>query len=207
MRLGIALMLLTAAMPASPATTGDWRFRVLLDGREIGIHRYALESAGEGIVLRSEAAFDVRLLYVSVYRYRHEAVERWRGGCLASLESRTDTNGKRIAVTAAVEGGGLAVTRPAGRDLHRGCVMSFAYWDPRILEADRLLNSQTGEFVAVQVAPRGREAVPVRGENLAASGYRISGPGLQVDLWYVDGQWVALEALVKGGRRLRYELL
>ena len=55
------------------------------------------------------------------------------------------------------------LARPEGRDLHPGCVMSFAYWDPRILQADRLLNSQTGEFTAVQITPRGREAVPVRG--------------------------------------------
>ena len=36
--------------------------------------------------------------------------------------------------------------------------------------------------------------------------HRISGTGLQIDLWYVGERWVALEALTEGGRRLRYEL-
>jgi hypothetical protein len=30
---------------------------------------------------------------------------------------------------------------------------------------------------------------------------------MQIDLWYANGQWLALEALVPGGRRLRYELI
>jgi hypothetical protein len=102
--------------------------------------------------------------------------------------------------------GGLAVARPEGRDLHAGCVMSFAYWDPRILGADRLLNSQTGELVPVQVTAQGQEAFAVRGEPRTASRYRISGRELQIDLWYADGNWVGLEALADGGRRLRYEL-
>ncbi len=206
MRLLAALFLLIAGTPPSLAATGDWDFRVLLDGREIGRHRFTLAGAGEGVVLRSEAQFDVRVLFISAYRYVHEAVERWQDGCLQSLASRTETNGERIAVNAQSQGGRLAVTGPAGIDLHDGCVMSFAYWDPRILQAERLLNSQTGELVPVQVTPRGQETVLVRGQLRPASRHRISGPDLSIDLWYADGRWVALEALAEGGRRLRYEL-
>lgn len=206
MRVLAALLLLIAGTPPSLAATGDWDFRVLLDGREIGRHRFTLAGAGEGVVLRSEAQFDVRVLFISAYRYVHEAVERWQDGCLQSLASRTETNGERIAVSAQSQGGRLAVTGPAGIDLHDGCVMSFAYWDPRILQAERLLNSQTGELVPVQVTPQGQETVLVRGQLRPASRHRISGPDLSIDLWYADGRWVALEALAEGGRRLRYEL-
>jgi len=206
MRLLAALLLLIAGTPPSLAATGDWDFRVLLDGREIGRHRFTLAGAGEGVVLRSEAQFDVRVLFISAYRYEHEAVEQWQDGCLQSLASRTETNGKRVAVSAQSQGDRLAVTGPAGSDLHEGCVMSFAYWDPRILQAERLLNSQTGELVPVQVTAQGRETVSVRGQLRPASRHRISGPELSIDLWYADGRWVALEALAEGGRRLRYEL-
>ena len=206
MKLPAILLSVAFALPAHATAAGDWRFRVMLDGREIGSHRYTLEPAGEAAVLRSEARFDVKFLFITAYRYDHEAVERWQGGCLQSLASRTDSNGKQIAVNATAGGGGLAVARPAGRDLHPGCIMSFAYWDPRILEADRLLNSQTGELVPVRVTPLGQDSVPVRGEPRTASRYRISGRDLQIDVWYADGRWVGLEALTDGGRRLRYEL-
>lgn len=206
MRTLAALLLLIAGTPPSLAATDDWDFRVLLDGREIGRHRYTLAGAGEGVVLRSEAQFDVRVLFISAFRYVHEAIERWQDGCLLSLASRTETNGERIAVSAHSEGGQLSVTGPSGSDLHDGCVMTFAYWDPRILGAERLLNSQTGELVPVRVTPRGRETVAVRGQQRTAERHRISGPDLSIDLWYADGRWVALEAPAAGGRRLRYEL-
>lgn len=206
MRKLVALLLLIAAAPPSLAATGDWDFRVLLDGREIGRHRFTLEGSGQGVVLRSDAQFDVRVLFISAYRYAHAAEERWQDGCLRSLASRTETNGERIAVRAQSQDGRLAVIGPAGSDLHDGCVMSFAYWDPRILEAERLLNSQTGELVPVRVMPQGRETVAVRGQPRVAERHRIIGPDLSIDIWYADGRWVALEALAAGGRRLRYEL-
>ncbi len=205
---GLALLLLLLAGAPSPAaaTSGDWDFRVLLDGREIGRHRFMLQGSGERVVVRSDAQFDVRVLFFSAYRYEHAAVERWQDGCLRSLASRTVTNGERISVSASLQDGRLAVSGPAGDGQYSGCVMSFAYWDPRILAADRLLNSQTGELVPVEVTDRGTETVTVRGRERPATRHRISGPGLSIDIWYADGRWVALEALAEGGRRLRYEL-
>jgi len=207
MRAIATLLLLLAGPIPAVAAVGDWDFRVLLDGREIGRHRYTLEGEGQSQYVRSEAKFDVRLLFISAFRYDHKALERWNSGCLQSLDSRTETNGKQIAVTASARNGQLVVERPSGRDEHEGCVMSFAYWDPRILEAGRLLNSQTGELVDVQVFAQGTEAVAVRGKTVAAVRHRIQGRGLEIDLWYADGHWVALEALTDGDRRLRYELL
>ncbi|NJN39855.1 MAG: hypothetical protein HC807_01915 [Gammaproteobacteria bacterium] len=180
---------------------------MLLDGREIGQHQYTLRTEGKEHELRSDANFDVRILFVSAYRYDHSAVERWKDGCLQSLDARTVTNGEREAVSAAARGDRLVVEGPSGRGEHAGCVKSFAYWDPQILRARRLLNSQTGELLPVTVTPQGAETVEVRGERLAADRHRITGPSLRIDVWYANGQWVGLEAATEGGRRLRYELL
>jgi hypothetical protein len=205
MRIVALLVALAFAVPAS-ATARARNISVMLDGREIGRHRYELQPRTDGVELRSEARFDVRFLFVSAYRYEHAAVERWQGGCLRELQSRTVTNGERVAVSARDIGGQLNVERPAGRDVHPGCVQSFAYWDPRILEARALLNSQTGELVPVEVMRVGPEAVNVQGRDRLAMRHRIIGTGLQIDLWYVGERWVALEAVTEGGRRLRYEL-
>jgi Family of unknown function (DUF6134) len=151
-------------------------FAVLLDGREIGTHTFALKEDG---VLVSKADFQVRVLGIPFYRYRHEATERWRGECLESLVARTDDNGEKSAVDWRAPGA--------------GCELSFAYWNPRILKQKRLLNAQTGELEPVSVMPLGQGR------------YRISGRKLDVDLAYEQGKWVALETTV-GGRRLRYRL-
>lgn len=206
MRVLLATALLLALLPTAAAEPLDWKFRVFLDGREIGEHQFVLRGHADERELRSEARFDVRFLFINAYRYRHTAVERWRDGCLVGLESATETNGERESVSAAARGGRLVVERATVREEHPGCVMSFAYWDPRILEAQQLLNSQTGELLPVTVLPRGEEPVRVRGETLSARRYRIVGPQLQIDLWYAGDRWVALEAPAAGGRVLRYEL-
>ena len=208
-RAAIAILLALGACAAS-ANTRSWDFRVLLDGSEIGEHRYELREEGESRALRSTAQYRVRLLVIDAFRYRHEASERWRGDCLESLASQTETNGEREAVNASLREGRLSVERQAGgrtsREEHAGCVMSFAYWNPRMLRAQRLMNGQTGEVLPVRIAALGEESVPVRGRLLRADRHQLTAPGLKIDLWYANGEWVALEAPARGGRVLRYEL-
>jgi len=207
MRRLLALAGLCLALPGAASEVHTWKFRVLLDNREIGEHDFTLRAAGEDRELTSEARFDVRLLFVTAYRYRHKAVELWDGNCLRSLVARTDTNGETLAVNARTRDGRLVVERPDVPEVHEGCVMSFAYWNPQILKAQRLLNSQTGEVLPVTVLSRGEETVRVRGQALPAHRYRIDAPQLQIDLWYAGDRWVALEAPAAGGRHLRYELM
>ena len=192
------------AAPALPER--EWNFRVLLGDREVGWHRYVVRGDGESTEVESRAQFDVRFLFVNAYRYRHQARERWSGACLDELESRTETNGAVEAVAAMAKDDGLVVAGPAGDARLPGCVMSFAYWDPRILNASRLLNSQTGALVPVRVEARGTEQIDVGDRRVPATRHRLSAPGLQIDLWYSDGRWVALAAPTPGGRVLRYEL-
>jgi hypothetical protein len=201
-----AMATATAPGPSAPEPSREWNFRVLLDGKEVGWHRYVVRPDGESTEVESRAQFDVRFLFLNAYRYRHEANERWRGACLRQLDSRTETNGTVEEVAAVANGDALVVAGPSGDARMPGCVMSFAYWDPRILGAARLLNSQTGELLPVRVDARGTERVNVAGRSVPATRHRLSGPELQIDLWYADGRWVALEAPTPGGRTLRYEL-
>ncbi|MBK7904064.1 MAG: hypothetical protein IPJ97_14815 [Proteobacteria bacterium] len=195
-----------ATNPAAPAVGGEWNFRVLLDGKEVGWHRYIVRGDGAATEVESRAQFDVRFLLLNAYTYRHTARERWHGACLDELESRTETNGRVEEVAAVAYDDAMVVDGPSGDARLSGCVMSFAYWDPRILRATRLLNSQTGELLPVSVAEQGTERVNVAGRNVVANRHRLSAPDLQIDLWYADGRWVALEAPTPGGRTLRYEL-
>jgi hypothetical protein len=190
-----SLVLLTVLLAAAPAfaESRSWNFRVFLDQREIGVHRFTLREDSGSRELRSEARFQVRLLGLTAYRYSHDATESWRGDCLQALSARTDDNGEREAVD--------------WRSGEGECAFSFAYWNPRILQASRLLNAQTGKFEPVTVAPQGEESIEVRGRAARSQRYRLSGPRLSIDLWYAGEDWVALESTARGGRRLQYRLM
>ena len=85
--------------------------------------------------------------------------------------------------------------------------MTFAYWNPAFLQQKRLLNPQTGEFVDVNVELLGSEYLDVRGQQVAAERFRITGRNIELLLWYSsDDEWLRLESVAKTGHIIRYEL-
>jgi hypothetical protein len=182
----------------------EWRFDVSLNGRSIGEHRFVLQSAGEARELTSDAHYAVRFLFVDAYHYEHHARESWRGDCLELLDAWTNANGLRTAVTGVSRGGVFQLIRGKDATPLDGCVKTFAYWNPSILEARHLLNPQTGEYVPVKVISMGNEVLG----GLATERYRLLGEGsvpLAIDLWYTPAHdWVALESRTAEGRLLRY---
>ncbi|MDH6168459.1 hypothetical protein M2282_003612 [Variovorax boronicumulans] len=197
-----------AAAATGPAS-GEWNFRVLLDDSPIGEHRFALATNGEERRLTSEAAFAVKLLGVTVYRYRHSATEQWRGDCLRQLASKTDDDGTPEKVDASTTGdsSALTVTTAKGTQSLDGCLMSFAYWNPAIRKQERLLNSQSGKIEAVQVSRAGSGTVEVRGQPVAGTRWRITTTAQPIDIWYsAEGEWIGLDSTVSGGRKLSYRL-
>jgi hypothetical protein len=217
-RLGLGLLLLLPAWApfqsmAAPVTeaesvTDAWRFRVYLDEREIGYHNFYLQQAGDVRVLRSEANFEYRLMFVKLFHYEHENRETWDGDCLSRIESRTDSNGQPYHVDGQAETGYFQVDGSAGEAKLPECVMSFAYWNPAFLDQGQLLNTQNGEFLDVAISAPIAEPLTVRGEPQTSYRYRLEAGELRLDLWYSDkNEWLALESEVRGGRKLRYELL
>ena len=189
-------LLAGAALPAAATgPTGEWAFRALLDGEPIGQHRFSVSGEGDERRVVSQADFAVKFLGITAYRYRHQATERWRGNCLTALDSTTDDDGKPEAV------------RIDQTDVLKGCAMSFAYWNPAIQTQTRLLNAQTGQFETVQVRRTGSGSVEVRGKPVEANEFRITGAARPIVVWYTPrGEWVGLDSIVAGGRKLSYRL-
>ena len=196
----------SAVEPISPPA-GEWNFRALLDGKPIGQHRFSLSAQGDERRLVSDASFAVKFLGLTAYRYRHKVTEQWRGDCLAALNATTDDDGKPSSVRADRQGDALRVTGPAGVERLPGCVFSFAYWNPSLQKQTQLLNSQTGKFESVQVSRLGDGLLDVRGKSVPAVHWRITGPEAPIDIWYSpEGDWLGLDSIVAGGRKLSYRL-
>lgn len=204
----VSLLLGAAVLGTAPADASitDYRFDVLLDDARVGSHAFRVERDDDGIRrVDIEAAFDVRVLFVPVYSYRHRNVERWADGCLVGLESETDDNGRSLAVRARPADDGLRVDAGGADQALEGCVRSFAYWDRDFLQAERLLNSQDGSMVDIDVQGPLPSTFRADGVDLAAERFRISGEkNLVIDVWYAaDGSWLGLETERKG-RTIRY---
>lgn len=205
--LAVAVMFIAPTITSATGAAQSWDFSVKLDGDKIGYHRFELVDEGDQRRLRSEASFDVRFLFINALKYRHSATEVWAGGCLQEIETRTQSNGKKLAVSGATIDDRLVVDAGSEKSELGDCVMTFAYWNPEFLSQPRLLNSQSGEYLDVEVENLGSEPITVRGEDMQASVYRLTAKKLQLKLWYSpDNEWLALESVAKGGRIIRYEL-
>jgi hypothetical protein len=204
------LSALAAPAEAAPAAAGDrtLRFQVFLDDRPIGEHTYRITGSGKRMRVSSRAAFDVDFLFINAYRYRHSSNEVFRDGCLEAIRASTDDNGTRYEVTGQSAGAGFRIEGPDGTEQARGCVMTFAYWDPDFLDQTRLLNPQTGEIERVQVRRKGRDRIEVGGREVPAERYALATGEITIDLWYNDDLgWVGLSSDTGKGRRIIYRRL
>ena len=204
---GICLTLLSTPVSATDDAL-EWRFRVLLNDREIGFHEFRVSPLENGERVEISAEFNVRVLFINAYSYTHQNEEHWQDDCLHRLESTTDDNGDLQHVVAEPASEGFIITTQGeSTTTQPGCMRSFAYWNPGFLDSTRLLNSQTGEVIDVRISKKPDEVLDIGGEAVPASRYAIEMSDGIISLWYSrdSGHWLALEAPTPGGRMLRYE--
>ena len=213
------IFLLTVNAAANPSQSSQWQFKVLLDDREIGTHHFTVSESNGQQTIQTEASFDVNVLFINLYRYRHQSTEVWQGNCLRSIDSETDANGKPFLVAGKLVAGKLVAgqakdnyfqinTASAEKELPP-CIMTFAYWNPAFLAEEKLLNSQTGIYEDVTITRIGEESFQLNGKSVVAIKYHIDLKAGPITLWYSanDFRWLALESVAAGGRILRYEPL
>ncbi len=183
------------------------RFKVFLDDREIGYHDFTFRDAASGQTIESEARFNVKVLFINAFRYEHQNVERWSDGCLKEISARTDNNGKDLSVQGVASNNVFVVDSNQGtQKLDVDCVQTFAYWNPALRNADRLLNSQTGEYLDVEVTNLGTDTISLGQQQVRVERLRLTAKDTDIEIAYAvdSGAWVALDSRLKKGRTLSY---
>jgi hypothetical protein len=206
--IGIAGVLVCAlSASANPEGARRLTFDVFLDERPIGVQRFGLETTPNGLRVETEAAFELTVLRITAFAYEHRNVELWRDGCLHSIDSSTNSNGKPYRVKGSAVGDVFLVSNGAGERRLAECVGTFSYWDKQgLLQRSKLLNSQTGEYVNVTARALGPGRLKLGDRELPVERYELRGRDLEIQLAYSaeTGEWVALDSEVAGGRTLRY---
>jgi Domain of unknown function (DUF6134) len=203
----LACAAISEATAASALPVQTWQFDVTLDGKSIGHHSFELQQQEDNrTVLTSEAHFDVKLLFINAFRYRHQSTEVWDDRCLVRLDASTNNNDTILGVRGEINDGRFDLRSVDGASTLPECVQTFAYWNPAILESQKLLNSQTGNYEDVYATFVGKGRVTVAGTTVEALEYRLATPAGDITLWYSASEkvWVGLEAPAKGGRRITY---
>jgi hypothetical protein len=204
----LSLLIFSAyASTAKAADKNSWQFDVFLDDSNIGYHHFSREIVDGVEQIRSEAEFNVRFMFFTVYSYRHSNLEHWQNGCLLKLESKTDDNGDEQFVKLKRNNRQSIIETAQTQVNSDDCIRSFAYWNLSHLEASPLLNSQTGELMDIRLRELGKESLQQHQSTVDAIRYQLTGKNILIDLWYTqDGQWLALQSTTENGSLIRYQL-
>jgi len=183
---------------------GKLGFDVLRGSRKLGEHNLVFRNQGGELVVDVTVDLAFRIGPITLFRYTHQNTERWSGGQVSGLSSRTLDNGKRLRVIANRQAGALVV-EPAGRPRYTApeSALPATHWNRRQLDGP-WINPQDGELMRPTITPRGPGTIRTAdGAPLKARCFAVSGPA-QFDLWYDgEGAWAGLN-FVKGGAEIRY---
>lgn len=197
--------LLIMILTSMPVQAKEWAFTVLLDGKEIGYHKFTYNETQHE--LKSEARFNVKILFVTAYRYVHDAQETWQGDCLVKLKAVTEDGGVKSWVNGAMQDSQFVVETAKGKKPVGSCPMTFAYWNPAILQQTMLLNPQNGDWLETKIQSLGDETIQVKGQSTLSHHYLLEAPKFHIDLWYSQGnEWLGLKSTTPEGRVITYQL-
>ncbi|MDI1300199.1 MAG: DUF6134 family protein [Methylotenera sp.] len=204
----ISRILLTSLF-SSGVSAKEWSFDVYLDKNKIGQHEFKLSDSNE---LTSTAKFNVKVLFINAYQYDHQAVEQWQGDCLSSLESHTVENKVETNIKAKLSGQDFTVDDGKVKQKLPACSMTFAYWNPKIIQQTKLLNPQNGEWLDTKFTHLGTETIEVKNKKVEANHYKLDGSlkgksKLKIELWYSsNNEWLALKSITPEGYTINYKL-
>ncbi len=191
----------------SPAG-GRLAFAAFRNGRRIGEQTMTFAPSASGLDVHTLAEFTVKLGPVTLYRYRHEATERWRDGAFASLESRTLANGKAMKVSATRTSGGVMIEPASGPATKApAAALPFSHWNRAIAKAP-LFNPQDGKLVRETVKLAGSGQVQLADGRSITAERIVFGGEAQIEDWYdSDGIWTGLRGKLKDGSLMEYRRL
>ncbi len=205
--LTLMALLTTNLVQATQATQQSWLFKVYLNEREIGYHRFTVIENAEQTRVDINAEFQVKFLFINAYRYRHQNTEVWQGDCLQSIEAQTLDNGQRQYVRGNMQRSSLKLNTHNGRDEVQGCIRTFAYWDKNLIRSSHLLNAQTGELLQVNVEHLGVDTLMIGQQPVRANHYLLQTETFRIELWYAtdSNEWLALKSITEDGAVLYYQ--
>jgi len=131
--------------------------------------------------------------------YQHKSTETWQGDCLKTILSKTDDDGDLYEVSGHIGNDQFLVTTNNKAAELPTCVMTFAYGNPKILDQKKLMNSQNGEYLDVDIQFLRQESHMVKGKDILTDLWQIEAKGVEEDLlvhlWYDENMnWVGLKS-------------
>ncbi|MFQ3651717.1 MAG: DUF6134 family protein [Gemmataceae bacterium] len=188
--IGLALYGMLATAQVSRAADIETRdFAVFVGGKAAGeVHMTIHKQDATTTTVRTDT--DIKVHHgLILYKYSYRGLEVWKDRRLVRLESTTDDNSKRFAVSAASDGKEIKVKTNGIEIGTKPETWSSTYWTlPELKLRENnltILDADNGKLIEAKLSYVATEKHKIAGQEVSLNHYRLSGQ-LNVDLWY-DG--------------------
>jgi hypothetical protein len=192
-----------SASRAQPETILN--FAVMRNGTPIGNSTVRLRHDGEETVAEVVTHIQVKIAYVTVYRFDQSQTERWADGNLVALTSITDDNGTPHKVRVKRKGNTLLVEADGKASEVDPTLTPVNLWNPALVQKKLALNPQDGTVTPVSVVDHGEEKLVLEGRPTTTHHYSIK-TNFPQEVWY-DGQNRLVKVQLRGsdGSTIHYQ--
>jgi|TARA_B110000967_G_C18834799_1_gene536066 hypothetical protein len=186
------------------ATAESLDYEVIRKGKNIGTHSFAFESSTEGSTVKVKTDIAVKIAFVTVYKFQHEATEVWEESSLLGYNSTTNDNGDQKFLKL---NEGFVTSNKGEFDRSSIALFPASLWSQGTVSLSSLMNTLDGSMMDVNAKDLGEELVKTTsGKTLTARHFSLKG-GLDRELWYdADGRLVHVEFLGGDGSIIMYKL-
>lgn len=202
----IAALLASVAVAAAEPATTDLHFLILRNGDQIGTNTIQIRRDGADTVAETKTHIQVKLGFVTLYRYDQTQTEHWADGRFVSLSAKTDDNGTAHQVSAKAGHDAVSVDADGETEQLAPSIIPGSLWNPAFLDQKTALNPEDGSLLKLHAIDRGEDQLRLAGHSIEAHHYSIEGTQPQ-DVWYdSDHHLVRMEMRGSDGSRIEYRL-
>src|SRR3954453_2162693 len=126
-------------------------FAVTRNGEQIGSTGVKLRQRGDQTTAETATNVQVKIAFITVYRYEQHLAERWIGGKLTALSAVTDDNGSIHRVSATRAGDILSVTADGKVTQVDPAMVPANLWNAALVRMRAALDPKDGSVMPVSV--------------------------------------------------------
>lgn len=204
--LAAAPIFVVSAAAQAEGEASTLNFAVTRNGDPIGTSTVRLQRQGSHTVAEIATRVQVKIAFLTVYRYEQRETERWADGKLVAMTAVTDDNGTVHKVSATNRGDKLAVNVNGKVSEVDPGLVPVSLWNAALVQKRVALDTQSGSVVPVSVVDHGKERLVLQGRATTAHHYSIN-TSFPQDVWY-DEQQRLLKVELRGsdGSTISYQL-
>ncbi len=183
----------------TPKDGDEIRFKVLRKGSPFGTHVVTFDVDPDGTLkATTRVKLKAGLGPITVFNYDLAATETWKDGELVALKGKVNDDGRKGDVVATRDGDELVVDGTIFDGAVPESILPASHWNEAQTDAHRLLSTEDGRLIKVDVIDKGPEDVLAGGQVIRANKYLMDSD-IDVTLWYDDaGRWVKLAFSARG---------